>query len=108
MQDGYDISCGITIETAFIQKNRVENTILAKLLSKHRAGPDQCRTRTPFQLLLLFCALLDFWLTPSSPPPPTVQSVFSTAFELSWPDLPFFSRRGSITGIEVFMPMGSK
>jgi hypothetical protein len=32
MQDGYDISCGIAIETAFIQKNRVENTILAKLL----------------------------------------------------------------------------
>jgi hypothetical protein len=32
MQDGYNISCGITIETAFIQKNRVENTILAKLL----------------------------------------------------------------------------
>jgi hypothetical protein len=32
MQDGYYISCGIAIETAFIQKNRVENTILAKLL----------------------------------------------------------------------------
>jgi hypothetical protein len=32
MQDGYNISCRITIETAFIQKNRVENTILAKLL----------------------------------------------------------------------------
>jgi hypothetical protein len=33
MQDGYgyNISCGITIETAFIQKNRVEDTILAKL-----------------------------------------------------------------------------
>jgi hypothetical protein len=33
----HNISCGITIETAFIQKNRVENTILAKLLQ--RAGP---------------------------------------------------------------------
>jgi hypothetical protein len=32
MRDGYNISCGITIETAIIQKNRVENTILAKLL----------------------------------------------------------------------------
>jgi hypothetical protein len=32
MQDDYNISCEITIETAFIQKNRVENTILAKLL----------------------------------------------------------------------------
>jgi hypothetical protein len=32
MQGGYNISCRITIETAFIQKNRVENTILAKLL----------------------------------------------------------------------------
>jgi hypothetical protein len=31
MQDGYNISCVITIETGFIQKNRVENTILAKL-----------------------------------------------------------------------------
>jgi hypothetical protein len=25
MQDGFNISCGITIETAFIQKNRVES-----------------------------------------------------------------------------------
>jgi hypothetical protein len=32
MQDGHNISCGITIETTFIPKNRVENTILAKLL----------------------------------------------------------------------------
>jgi hypothetical protein len=32
MQDGCDISCGITIEMAFIQKKMVENTILAKLL----------------------------------------------------------------------------
>jgi hypothetical protein len=32
MQDGNNISCGITMETAFVQKNRVENTILAKLL----------------------------------------------------------------------------
>jgi hypothetical protein len=31
-ENGYNISCGITIETAFIQKNRVENTILGKLL----------------------------------------------------------------------------
>jgi hypothetical protein len=31
MQDSYIISSGITIETAFIQKNREENTILAKL-----------------------------------------------------------------------------
>jgi hypothetical protein len=29
---GYDISCRITIETDFIHVNRVENTILAKLL----------------------------------------------------------------------------
>jgi hypothetical protein len=39
MQNGYNISCGITIEAAFIQKNRVENTILATS-SKHRVGPD--------------------------------------------------------------------
>jgi hypothetical protein len=32
MQDGYDSSCGITIETALIHNNRVEDTILAKLL----------------------------------------------------------------------------
>jgi hypothetical protein len=32
MYVGYDILCRITIETDFIHVNRVENTILAKLL----------------------------------------------------------------------------
>jgi hypothetical protein len=37
MQDGYNISCGITIETAFIQKNAAENTILANFF-KSQSG----------------------------------------------------------------------
>jgi hypothetical protein len=42
MQDGYNISCGITIETAFIQKNRVENTVLAKLLQNTELALIRC------------------------------------------------------------------
>jgi hypothetical protein len=65
MQDGYIISCGITIETAFIQKNRVEIQFWLNFF-KTPSWPCLC-----VKLFLRACVMLEYGtlhnLNPVSP-----------------------------------------